>query len=305
MTRIFPRRIVGSSRRWALVLLNLVLHHPLFYRLVGWLNGRRQGLASVFVAYPASAEYASFYFTESLMRKAKWTPILCALMRQNGKWMFGFGISSTEEELRSDVGANLRALVERTERLRQLTGARHMTFSGILPGLLHQRGIINESVEAAVTVRVVAQAVELVRKAEGLPPKAPVIVLGGRGFIGSQLVQVLEEHSVYSVDTSKPNDAWPDHLEGKQAILINVASKHALRQYLDKVWAGLTLLNEVYPEPSTIEVEVFDRYGNKAYHVVGVRAQSWPSFPKAYAGGIPCCAGWPCDELEAIVRRLN
>jgi hypothetical protein len=77
-----------------------------------------------------------------------------------------------------------------------------------------------------------------------------------------------------------------------------------LSRYLDLFWPELILLNEVYPEPSREEIETLKKIGSPAYHVVGVVAKSYPSFPKAYEGGIPCCGAWSSKDIEAIIKRL-
>ena len=41
-----------------------------------------------------------------------------------------------------------------------------------------------------------------------------------------------------------------------------------------------------------------DEYSRE--YVVGMKARAWPAFPRAYRGGIPCCAG----RLEAISEPL-
>ena len=113
MKQRFERRAIGFARRTGIVLLNLLFNHRLFYRTLGWLNERFDFLASVFVAYPASAKYAKYYFSPSINQKFEWSPALCALLHQNGKWTLGFGISSSEQDFRdSSNEENLQALVE-------------------------------------------------------------------------------------------------------------------------------------------------------------------------------------------------
>ena len=306
MKQHFERRAIGFARRTGIVLLNLLFNHRLFYRALGWLNERFDFLASVFVAYPASAKYAKYYFSPSINQKFEWSPALCALLHQNGKWTLGFGISSLEQDFHdSSNEEDLQALVERTEHIRKAVGADHKTFSGILPGVLHRRGILEDATEAKVTARVVLKAIQLVEQKENLSSDVPLIVLGGRGYIGSRLVQALPNQRLHSVDKSRSDDTWPTYLKGQRALLINVANRTALQQYLGRVWSGLTLLNEVYPEPKPQEIEAFTQHGNSAYHVVGLKASAYPKFPKAYAGGIPCCAGRLTDDIEPLIRKLN
>ncbi len=134
----------------------------------------------------------------------------------------------------------------------------------------------------------------------------PVIVLGGQGFIGKRLVDVLEpDMPVYSVDLRDSEDRSPAHLGGQPALLVNVASRNALSQYLDRLWSGMTVLNEVYPEPSAGLVEKLTAESIELHHVVGVAARAFPSFPVAYRGVIPCCAAWPADGSRVVTRQLT
>lgn len=298
-------KIQQVRRCWGLVFINILLNHQFVFRLIGWLNGRLDFLVSIFIAYPASEEYANYYFAPAIVEHAQWKPILCGLLRQNGKWILGFGISNLEKDFHADLdSSNLKLLLRRAEQLQMLTKSRQVTFSGILPGLLNRRCLRNDQNEATVTVQALLHAIELVKRAEGIETDIPVIVLGGKGYIGSYLLRKLGGLGC-SVDMASSTDVWPEHLAGKPAILVNVAHRKALRQYSEKLWSGLILLNEVYPEPSKREISEFTKLGNAAYHVVGVEAFAFPSFPKAYAGGIPCCAGWANSNLSAMIRKLN
>jgi len=290
-------------RRLGVALLYYLFSHQLFYTTLGWLNERLDFIGSVFVAYPASKSYADAYFFDFIKHKIKWSPILCALLYQNGKWTLGMGISALEDELRYADEEDLRFLVEQAERIRRTVGADHKTFAGILPGILHRRGIVREATEAEVTVRIILNALEIVKRREDLPADVPLIVLGGDGHIGTRLTEAISDELVHSVEKVNPGEDWPGHLEGEEALLINVATSEALSEYMDRVWPGVRLLNEAYPPPNGEKMKVFTQH-NSAYHVVGVKASAYPSFPKRYAGAIPCCAARPCEEMEAIVRQL-
>lgn len=202
---------INSLRRAGVILLDLLFNHQVFYKTLGWLNERYDFLASVFVAYPASEEYADAYFSQLIKQKRKWSPALCALLYQNGKWTLGLGISALEEELREADRGGLQALVEQTERIRETVGADYKTFAGILPGILNRRKITEKNTEAEVTVHAVLKAKEIVEEKEDLPSDAPIIVLGGNGYIGSRLMDALPEEKVYSVEKASTGGDWPIH----------------------------------------------------------------------------------------------
>lgn len=299
------QEVVNFLRRTGIVLLDLLFNHRPFYKLLGWLNDRYDFLDSVFVAYPASEKYADAYFSRLIKRQKKWSPTLCALLRQNGKWTLGLGISALEEEIREANEQKIRTLVKRTERIKNSIGANYKTFAGVLPGIISRLGIEEKNTEAEVTVRIVLKAKETVKKKEGIRSDIPLIILGGDGYIGSRLTNTLPNERVHTVEKSNTGGDWPIHLQGQEAILINVANRDALREYRDRVWPGLHLLNEVYPAPSGRDIRAFASRESSVYHIVGVKASAYPGFPKSYAGGIPCCAAKPCDEMEAVVQKIN
>ena len=66
-----------------------------------------------------------------------------------------------------------------------------MTFAGVLPGIFHLRNIDSKFSErsSANTVQLVIQAEEKVRHMESLPENTPIIILGGKGFVGSRIIE--------------------------------------------------------------------------------------------------------------------
>jgi len=94
-------------------------------------------------------------------------------------------------------------------------------------------------------------------------------------------------------------------MQGRETILIDLTKKHALKSYLALFWKELVLLNETYPEPAKDEIEKLSKIGSPVFHVVGIKAVSMPSFPKAYRGGIPCCAARISENMEVFVKQLN
>lgn len=305
----FGKWLNGHIRKITLLLLNFVFNHEVVFSVIGWFNKKLNLITTVFVAYPATEEYALAYVYPRHRHIMRWSPWPAGIFRQNGKWGLMTVISSTEKDFTNpDNIENLRAFVARTEKIRSLIGASQKTFAGVLPGIMYAKRIISEAIEADVTVEVLLKAEAEVKRAEKYPEDVPIIVLGGEGFIGSRLVDKLAGREVYSIDLngsgSSDPASWPNHLRGQKAVLVNITRKAALCDYLDFFWPELVLLNEVYPEPGKREIEKLRQIGSPAYHVVGVIAKSYPSFPKAYAGGIPCCAAWNSEDSEAIIRKL-
>ncbi len=305
------KKMIVHFRKIFLLFLNLLFNHNFVFRVVGWFNKKKGFLKTIFVAYPASEEYANAYVYKRCRYKMRWCPWPAGIFKQNGKWGVMFVISSTDQDFKNPENKEkLAFFVKKFVRIKDMLRAEQMTSAGIIPGMLHRHKLISEAPEAEVTVKAVVKAEEEVRKILNWE-EVPLVVLGGKGFIGSRLVEKLNNRvysrEVYSVDCEDGIDYinWPYSLEGKRAIIINITKKHALSNYLPLFWPDLVLINETYPEPSKQEIAALAKKGNKVYHVAGVEASSFPSFPKAYAGGIPACAAWNSPDMKVIVKDLS
>ncbi len=304
----------AQLRRLGMLLLNLLLRHDALLWLIGRLNGRFGFLRRVFVAYPVTQDYADAYTYCWVQRRCRWSPWLVGLYRQNGRVGLMTIISSVEEDFfhPGDPTYNrphLEALLRRAEGLRQLLRAEQLSFAGILPGLFQARGLRTEGPELEVTVEAVIRAEAQLRAELGWPEETPLILLGGKGYVGRRLTERLAQRETYVVDLlpgRRVNHAtWPRHLQGAAAIVINLTKKAVLSDYLGLFWKGLALLNEVYPEPSAEEIAFLSGIGVPVYHIVGVKARAWPRFPRGYNGGIPCCAAWNAPDMDVVIRRLT
>jgi len=294
-------------RRLFIELLNLFFNHDWVFWLIGLANKKLGLIESVFLVYPANDEYLSAYSYAYRSRWHEWSPGPIGFFWQNGKIGIKFAISASNGQF-SDLAnkGKLCHLVERMEKLRKLFHAKHKTFAGILPGILFLKRMVRETPEADVTVEAVRQVIGKVKLLEGLSDNTPVIVLGGKGFIGRKVVASLSKDIVYSVDISSGNgrNVWPSHLQGKPVLLINISLNSALSQYVWLFWPEVVIVNEVYPEPSPELAQQLKGIGCRCYHISGVRAGALPSFPGGYQGGIPCCAAWQSEKMEALFKRI-
>lgn len=297
----------SHARRLFTELLNLFFNHDWIFWLVGLINKRIGVIESIFLVYPATDDYTFAYSYTYRSRWHEWRPGPIGFFRQNGKIGIKFAISAHNGQFSDPANKDkLRQLVERMERLRKLFCAKHKTFAGILPGVLFMKRLVRETPEADVTVEAVKQVIGKVKSLEGLDEDTPVIVLGGKGFIGRRVVAALPQGTVYSVDIAGNNgqNCWPSHLQGKPALLVNISLNSALSQYIRLMWPELVMVNEVYPEPSDELAEQLKNIGCHCYHIVGVKARALPSFPGGYQGGIPCCAAWQSEKMEALFKRI-
>ena len=170
--------------------------------------------------------------------------------------------------------------------------------------MLYAKRIVTDTHETSVTIEAVAKAVDDVLNINCYPHDAPIIVLGGMGFVGKRLVRRLNGREIHSLDLHS-NDTFPVSLKGTKALLINVSRKEALKNYVKYFWKELIILNEVYPPPHVTELTMISEIGCPFYHIVGVEAKAYPSFPSVYKGGIPCCAAWNAGaDMKVVVRRL-
>ena len=153
MHKVERRKSKGTVRKILLVIINILFFNPIVFYLVVFLNRRWKLIVSIFVAYPADKRYAEYYFSESLRKKSEWSPALCALMRQDGRWLLGFGISSIEDRLYAeDSLENLKKLVTNANKLKDSIGAEYLTYSGLLPSILHKHKLSESSVEGNCSI---------------------------------------------------------------------------------------------------------------------------------------------------------
>lgn len=302
------RMIKSHLRRLPLEILNLLINYDWVFWLIGLANRLLPFVESVFLVYPANEKYALAYVYKHRLPRVRWWPWLCGLLWQNRRLTLMFCISATEELIGNPVNLqNLVMVNERMEKLRQLMRARRKTYAGILPGVLYAKKIIREAPEADLTAQAVTQAITEIKTRESLPPNTPILVLGGQGFIGRRVMGRLGRDMTYSVDISDgPGQKNLFYFfPGQRIIVVNIAKKNALKEYLEVIPQNAVILNEVYPEPDRKIIAELTEKKCSCYHLAGIRAKALPPFPAAYAGAIPCCAAWPAPELKIVVRKLN
>ena len=297
--------IGNNSPRFLLLfeILNFLINHSWFFWLIGKFNGKRW-IKSVFLSYPANEIYAKEYAYK--FRMGRWSIRLTGFLKQNGKIILMFTVFVSESELlEKNNKEKIKEIARRMEKIRQLVHADEKTFAGILPGILSKRKITDKSPEADLTALIVVEAVKLVKKKNGVGKEIPIVVLGGRGFIGKMVVDKLksvQKSDIYAVDIAGRNK-WPKREIRK--IIINVARHNTIGFYLDALREGDIIINEAYPAPSSEIISAIKSFNCDCFHIVGVEATAFPRFTQAYQGGIPCCAAWNSDEKKVIIKKLT
>ena len=191
-----------NVRRFFILVFSSIFHNSIFYRFIGLLNYRLNLLQTIFIAYGASEEYTKAYFFQWHRQFMRWNPWLVGLFKQNGKWGLMLGITTAEEDFRDPNDpelnkGNMQKLLNAAERIRCLTGAKQVTFAGILPGVMCANGLRQDGPEVATTVQAVIRAERKLRAALDYSADTPLIILGGKGFVGRKLIECLRGRRIH------------------------------------------------------------------------------------------------------------
>lgn len=308
-------RIGWHCRCIAAVLSSYVLGTRAVLGMIGFVSCHilRRPIVSVFLLYPARREYADALAYRWHQRRFSWHPGLVGFYRQGERYGLIFGIPNLEDDVRAEQSASgLLRLMTRMEEARNRVGASRKVFAGVLPSTFARNGIENDHLaeQRHLTARAVLHALDEVLTLHRLRSDVPVLVLGGRGYIASEVLRLCEGRNVSSIDVGEFDtfrQFATDH-GGGPAVIVNLTKSGALSDYASAFWPGVIVLNEVYPEPSATEIAALEERGAACYHIVGVEGEAWPPFPRAYRGGVPCCASLPFsphDPIPVLISRLS
>lgn len=294
------------TRAIAAVAANALFNNDAAFRAIGVVNRRLGFLNRVFLAYPVRRPLPirNSGFAR-LVEHHRWIPAIIGIFRQGGAWGLAFSVTGAEAEL-IDVknSLSLEALIERIERIGKLLHADRCALAGVLPSVLASRGVPHGTAEAETAATCVVRAIRKVQTLDNLAG-CPIVVLGSRGFVGSRVVEKLGGDLVHPIDrNSEAPVELPRDVRGKPALLVNLTWADVLEGWVEQMWPGLVVLNEVYPPPSTRCCDLIRAKGVKLYHLTGVAGTAIPSFPGAYDGGIPCCAADRASDPEVLLARL-
>lgn len=308
--RVAARR-PSHLRQLAYIISRLLLSNRVFLGLLGLLNGRVIFVKTVFIAYPHSPEVFQVYPNRLVQKLVSWRPTLIGFFRQKSAGGLTFLTTNSEAEIEQPANAAaLDRIWQQAHGYMSAVRAQEVRFAGIIPSILSSRGVAAGTSERAAAVTAVLKAEALVRARELINEAAPIILLGSDGFLGREIAARLGQRNLYRVDigggaTSAPNrGAWPAHLRGCKAILINVARAGTLELYAGLLWSSLVVLNEVYPTPARHVLRALSAMQCRLYHIAGAAGYALPAFPDAYAGAIPCCAAQIDGDTDVVVRRL-
>lgn len=294
-------------RKTIILIFNFSLTNTVSLTFIGAVNrllGRP--IRSLFFMYPPSqSKYAEKYGFKWVFKYSHRNPLIVGAYFQN----FRMGLvlaAHVQEDYFKDNSEYLRMIKTKLERTRQLVGAEIIHFSGIFPSELNRVSLIDKeyfSERCDFVAEIVIDAERVVREQENIFEVCPILLLGGKGNIGSAMKEkfMADGREVYIIDR---DEEFPEGLRDKRAILIDVSRKGVLESRIDQLWPNMILLNERYPEPNEEVVSILNNKGINVYHVAGVKAKAFPPFPYAYAGGIPCCAAIREDKATSLVKKL-
>lgn len=292
---------ISPARPWLIrvILKTLVLAFGILslsgvtYWLIGLWNRRGGTWASIFYCYAGSRNFIASYAPPGTIGFFRWIPSPIAVLRQGGQWGLVLASPLTEAEFLDPANrADFQRLQHRLARIARLMRVDMINVAGILPGVLAQKGgmLVNDS--RPFVVDAVTMAVERML-ADHLPSSTrDVIVIGGAGYVGRSVTAALRERglSCYVVDPRAMTDALPDSLHGRPCLLVDIARRGAIKQYIPLMWPGIVVLNETFPRPSRRVVRQMAARGVKVFHLSGVAGSIIPALPHGYENAVPCCA---------------
>jgi hypothetical protein len=297
-------------RRLFVLNINLLFNNRIVWSIIGVLNKRLKFIKTIFLAYPANHKFAKEYVFDSVLEETRWHPWFTGFFIQNGKIGLKFAISSTENEFRDDSNLeNLRSVWLKMSYLKHLLETDQITFAGILPGLFYKKNIIHTlPIELDNTVVAVKKAVLSIMKESNLDNNTPIIVLGGKGFVGDKLINSMTDYNMYCIDIKDPENSVniKDIINSAKdkVIILNIATQKALKDNLIYFNEKAIIVNEVYPEPDISLSNKIKEKGSTIFHIVGVKGKAFPRFPRAYRKGIPCCASWNSNNISVEFIKI-
>ncbi len=295
------------TRKIAILIVSFALTNKLSLIFMGLIN-RLLGkpIRSVFLIYPGQEKYARKYVFSWSANYMRHNPLIVGAYFQKNMRIGLIVAAYVQENYFRGNKDYLVKMHSNLELMRKLVGAEVTHLSGTLPSEMNRLGLIDPAYfteRCELVAEIVVDAERKVRETEKVFSNCPVILLGGKGSIGTALkMKFLEEgREVHIVDR---DEEFPSAVVGQRAVLVDVSRKGVLESRLQDLWSNLTIVNESYPEPEPDVVQVLNEKGINVYHVVGVKAKAYPPFQYGYAGGIPCCAAIRHDGLNSLVRKL-
>lgn len=203
---------------------------------------------------------------------------------------------------KSDAKASdLRRLHQVTKYLADKIGAKSTHFAGIIPGCLKYRRVSRPNTEQEATSIAVVKAIQSLRAQLSHTPDAPIVMLGYKGFVGREVMRRLTQMNLAVSGVEKGDKLIAPNVPH---LVVNITMPEVINTHIENLNEHSVLLNEVYPAPDREVLEHLHSKSVQVYHLAGVRAETWPTFPGAYHGAVPCCGAIPTEQYEVILKKL-
>ncbi|PIU00698.1 MAG: hypothetical protein COT74_03265 [Bdellovibrionales bacterium CG10_big_fil_rev_8_21_14_0_10_45_34] len=282
-----------SSFKLLLLSLNVLVRIHFLGVVLGVVNRVRPAWSICFFCYAGSDRYSDRYCFKWSRKWLRWWPTPIAIFSSAGVQGLIFASPVTEAEFLDPANrTNLLLLKSRIDFLARLIGTKSVTYSGILPSVFKKIDASFRDSSQENVAQIVVESIRLVVRKHFLDFTPTVMVVGGLGRIGKSLVRKLSENysEVITIDVGPGFGNLPSRLKGKPCLIVDVSRSGAIDTYVDKMWEGIVLVNETFPEPSIKTLKKLKAKGIPTYHISGVKGGVFPNLPLGYQGAIPCCA---------------
>lgn len=304
-------RIIGKALIYRMIVIILCAPSRVYitYFLLGIYNRLFGTFESVFFCYAGSRAYVQTYIPELLVRSFRWFPLPIAILHQSGKRGLVVASPLSESEFLDPV--NVTQFVRLQKRIRfiaWLLRVDQINLAGILPGVIDRHEVLVPRDTREITARAVWGAVKrlIYQQLEGC--MVPVVLIGGAGFIGGPIVELLRAKglTVYVVDPRRGTSEFPAAVVGERCLVVDVSRKGVISNYINEMWPGMLLLNEVFPRPSRKVVQAIEAKGVEYWHLSGLVGSIAPPLPHGYENAVPCCAAHAAGaDPDVVLIRLT
>lgn len=288
-----------------LVITSFVLTNSATFAILGLINKFFLGgrLTTLYCTYPVNVQYLKEITRPVYAPLFKWRPGIVGMFFLKGGGGITVVVCASEEEMEAPENrGRMQQLEEKLKRWTTLLGASQHTHGGRMPSILNRIGITSDSSESTIVATLCMLAVDKICRDyslnsgtnAGISP-CPIAVIGANGFIGQHATAMLGKrgHPVISIDgtgTKNLTDETFNSYHGKPLIILNLSRNGVLAEYVNLVWRGVYVLDDVYPE-ANVETRAFLKSNGAVYfHIAGIRARSFPNMIGAYKGVMPFCA---------------
>ena len=270
-----------------------IVNTPIFWIIIKYINkilGRP--IVSMFVTYPAEKRYAKYYTFDWVFNRYQWKMGLIGIHYQNGHFGLNFAIATYEEKLiHINNQESFKKMIHNIIKKKDYAGIEYINYGGVIPSYVDKRGLPNfQSAGKELIASVVVESVYQMLEKENIDKKdAFCYILGGKGFIGTEVAKIIEEKGDFPYLIVEKDDEYTlnENISHNKdyRVIVNISRKGVFETYSESMDDKCLLLNEVFPPPRIKGLPL-----KAAYHLKGIKAKVIPSMPYDYSNVMPCCS---------------